>query len=85
MSLKKETKALLESVFGISFDVTEKYDHGSPELCIFPTDSEERLFSLTISFQNSIRMNTVFEPQKYAVQMVREMDLVYFRGKGSGT
>jgi len=73
MSLKKETKALLESVFGISFDVTEKYDHGSPELCIFPTDSEERLFSLTISFQNSIRMNTVFEPQKYAVQMVREM------------
>lgn len=73
MSIKKEIQELLQSTYGISFDVKEEYDHKTPYITIVPSNSENQLFSLHLSFQNSIRMNATFEPQKYAVQMVREM------------
>lgn len=73
MLLKKEIEKLLTETYGIAFDVVEEYEHQIPHIRITPSDAEEQLFSLSISFQSAIRMNMAFEPQKYAIQMVREM------------
>ena len=73
MLLKKEIEKLLTETYGIAFDIVEAYEHQIPHVIITPSNAEEQLFSLSISFQSAIRMNVAFEPQKYAIQMVREM------------
>lgn len=73
MLLKKEIQELLKATYGISFEVVEKYDHNVPSIVVIPSNADNQLFSLEISFQNNIRMNASFEPQQYAVQMVHEM------------
>ena len=74
MFFASDVKSILENAFDIPFNVKNDYRQQEPSFQVVPTDSHDRLFALNVHFTNQIRMEAQFEPQRYAAEMVREMN-----------
>lgn len=73
MSIKNEIKTLVETAFDLPFHVSYERNEQEPCYIVAPAESHGHLFDLILRFRNQIRLEMEFKPQKYAVQMVREM------------
>ena len=73
MSLKSCIKQNLEMVFDMPFIVDVNYAQQEPAFKVAPDNSNDRLFNIHGVFRNKTRLDITFEPQQFAVQMVREM------------
>ena len=67
-------KKVLESTFDIPFDVVIKSEYNDPVYCITPVNDMDELFSIKILIRQNIRLIIEMEPQKYAADMVTDIN-----------
>ena len=68
-----DIKKNLEDEFDIPFVVTKSVDNGEPVFFMGPEDRGKELFTIRVSFQNRVRLNMDFIPQKYSATFIESM------------
>lgn len=66
-------KKHIEEVFDIPFVVKAGKEYNDPYYIVFPENELEELFSVKILFRQNIRMIIEIHPQKYAAEMIKDM------------
>ena len=68
-----EIRRELEAAFDIPFFVQEQTDHGEPSYLAGPSNDEDALFDIRVSFSNHMRLIMEFLPQRYSAHFVNAM------------